>query len=885
MKNSDAVWHVSLPGQKASGPFSVEQIMANLQAGRLSSAALCWREGMAEWTPLGQIEPFSKAIGAAARPSLPTTPSTQPLPSPPRSSPPPPPVASPPESSGGIVRRLIGYAVAVALLCAAGYVGYVAWAEKTHFDKGKKLLADGEYSEARRLLQNVADNGYIYRQDAGYLALVAVIKEFASNKEEQDADSLRRPKQKLAEILEDSSRRDAVKTDLADLLTCVPAGSLDALPRCLVLADFLMELRLVEGKQIAKELLGKMKQVGERSGEAGGAKLLDTKVVCRIIKEDPALVKDIVAILFANADSKQVPVIIQRLVHEDQTLAQPFGRALMDRADQASKSDRPQEAEQLYNLAGQIEPKLLPEIVKKLLASIKKQVEAKDFAGAITALDKLGNRVSGSGEKPEIASQYLAISKAMSKTNPGVAMECLKKALDADSSLANTEEARWLWIELQPQPSEERLWRCKDFAGKFQKNPLCQQVLVAVLTDGQQLAKQYVDQRDKAIECLSAARVAAEALLAKYADTKELDAQVFELAKRLAEAERKDAAIALANAILKAFPATPLKSDIKAQLSLWILPDGRIPPDKIDDALFVEKNLDKVKINLSQPVALRAILSNPKSVRVIEVSQDCVVAKFASEEKEMLMQWVADGGILWVNNDVLSFFDIQYESLEGHYVCTPAVSPQMCPILDGCGKVAVSFYGQFGDSKAVNLSRANVIPLLSGGGKAVWSLVPYEKGWISDVKSVNLNEHDTPRFWVNFRLFCLGKIPMPKIAGDRRNDNKSSGLTGDWDATGGVQLHIEDDGKTLNIKLTASETLQSLNGKLTRRDEESDAKSFEGTLYVTFKGVAAREYKVPVTAKITAGNNLQLRCVDWPHFDQNGKYLGKKVMNVTWTRQ
>jgi len=154
----------------------------------------------------------------------------------------------------------------------------------------------------------------------------------------------------------------------------------------------------------------------------------------------------------------------------------------------------------------------------------------------------------------------------------------------------------------------------------------------------------------------------------------------------------------------------------------------------------------------------------------------------------MLRRWVANGGILWTNNNTLSFFGITYVDRRWFYgglQCQPTVAPHICPILTDCSRgVVVSKSGP----AASNLNYKNVIPLLTGtvGSQTAcyWSLVPYGRGWISDVKTVDVNRYDGARFWLNFRLFCLGEgkdIPgapkAPESAKEPSRDDQKSSTT------------------------------------------------------------------------------------------------------------
>lgn len=73
-------WYVAAVGNPPSGPFTAEQIVEAVEANRLDTANLCWREGMPQWLPITQVEPFARAVdragpfcvpGPPARPAAP----------------------------------------------------------------------------------------------------------------------------------------------------------------------------------------------------------------------------------------------------------------------------------------------------------------------------------------------------------------------------------------------------------------------------------------------------------------------------------------------------------------------------------------------------------------------------------------------------------------------------------------------------------------------------------------------------------------------------------------------------------------------------------------------------------------------------------------------
>ena len=147
-------------------------------------------------------------------------------------------------------------------------------------------------------------------------------------------------------------------------------------------------------------------------------------------------------------------------------------------------------------------------------------------------------------------------------------------------------------------------------------------------------------------------------------------------------------------------------------------------------------------------------------VRVYELAKRLALDNQHDKALNVTDALLAGGGILWANNDVLSLFDIKYTVgywIAGARECLPAVRPGSCPIVSGCRRVVASK----GHPAASNLNHPRVIPLLTTAYReeryAYWSLVPYGNGWISDVKTVDTAKHDGARFWLNFRLFCLGR--------------------------------------------------------------------------------------------------------------------------------
>lgn len=63
MASDSPFWYVSAVGKQPSGPFTAGQIIEAVNADRLQATTLCWREGMPQWLPLAQVEPFAGVVG------------------------------------------------------------------------------------------------------------------------------------------------------------------------------------------------------------------------------------------------------------------------------------------------------------------------------------------------------------------------------------------------------------------------------------------------------------------------------------------------------------------------------------------------------------------------------------------------------------------------------------------------------------------------------------------------------------------------------------------------------------------------------------------------------------------------------------------------------
>jgi tetratricopeptide (TPR) repeat protein len=334
----------------------------------------------------------------------------------------------------------------------------------------------------------------------------------------------------------------------------------------------------------------------------------------------------------------------------------------------------------------------------------------------------------------------------------------LSNALVIDPAAAKTEEHLFLYIRVM-DPGDAKLTRCQLFLRDYPDSPRRLDVLMIIVRDAAAISKQFGRwNRNRAQLYLSAGLSAAKELISQNPKMSNLDLEVFELAKQHAESKQFNEAIDLTSELIAAVPDSAIKLQIEQAIAEWRVQSGKgtLPPEFDTLAARVEKEL-KI-FSLTTPAAIRSLMTNPDAVHVVQVTDGCTVNKFNSEEDEILRRWVADGGILWANNDVLTRFGIKYTDgrwgMAGARECKPGAVPH--PILTGCSRVVATK----GSTVAINLSYINVITLLTSSYReekyTYWSLVPYGNGWVSNVKTVDQTKFDGARFWLNFRLFCLG---------------------------------------------------------------------------------------------------------------------------------
>lgn len=751
--NSDrAVWY--LPGANAtpSGPFAVDLVLDALQTLEVDGETLCWQEGMPDWRPLREVAPFAAAIHdlrsatphpVPACPSPPVSVSVSPT------SPMPSPGAAASRSSPGV---WVGRGLLLLILLAIGGAGYVYVTELLALRNAKVAIADGNYDEAIREARNLRES-FINADEAGYLCSAAEILEFASDDRPPSRDSeLRRAQRQVDDLIKvDESWRARAKDDLAHAVNVVPADVEDALPRRVTVARCLQELQLSDGETLVASILDDASFTGNTATPP-----MDGKLVREVLDWSPTAADELLEV-FVPASTEDSALqrglfVIGGWCREEPELVEKFAAALIRHADKSLKADFPTAADAFLNTAQGLKPELAKEIATRRLDVVAKKLSE----GDATALNQMDYVVRQNPDlKARAAEHALAAARSLSEESPEVAKAAAERAMQLNPDGIASEADTLLWIRLKPPAGEAKLRQCQTFLRDYPESPARFEVLSAIVADAIAIATQSDWNRPDPTPFFAAAQTAAAELIEKYSDSSGVDVAIVDLTKRLAAAGRHKEAADLLTSMKEAVPDTALMLEIDQLIGQWREQSGRGTLLREFDALADRVDRELKIIQLTTPAALRTLAHDPRAVHVVEVA--CTKDKFTTQETVLLRDWVRGGGVLWVNNDVLGLFDVTYRS-GGNYDFTlakAAVPESVCGILTGSSMVNLSSY-----RGAVNLQSPQAMPLLTSDGTSVWSLVKYGDGWLTDKKPVDVTRYDSARFWLNFRLFCMGE-PIP----------------------------------------------------------------------------------------------------------------------------
>jgi hypothetical protein len=649
-------------------------------------------------------------------------------------------------------------------------------------------------------------------------------------------------------------------------------------------------------------------------------------VIGSILRWDPSLAIDVVLTLLPDSGetSQQVRsrlTLLQHWAGESPSLAKVLATGLVQRATDLSGMGKQQTASLLLDTAEAMHPELCDQCARKRLEWLKKNLAENDYAGVLRGLDGMHINNYSAPVSGEVASVFLEVAQQASKTNTAVAQRAMDRAFELQPTLGDSEPNVLLWISLHPEAGSEKLRQCQHFLSSFSTSEQRPHVQMEIIRDavafaragGARSARQYLD----------AAYTEATSLLEKEPALKGLHPEAWTLAQRLADAEQYDKAVQVGSLFLKAFPETPLKQDIEGMVASWrTIPNPgprREAPSEVgprpggrDETL--EAKLLRRKRNIGTSTAIYDAVAN-KEIWIIEVADTCTADQFDAEQARLLRNWVSEGGVLWVNSNVLSLLNIRcspanFSSISSRIECVAAGGTH--PILEGVKKVTLSDIR----NKAHTLEYRGVIPLLATreiggmfsqrGDITLWSLVPYGRGWVSDRKHMLWEEpnnaawgapnDDGALFWGRFCQFCLHELPWPPPSDNTTSGGQLPGssdpgaptnkesLSGRWESATGARLRLDDDGAAVTVELMSSPVLQSFSGKLNRGEKGSDSKTLTGVLDAVFQKGASKRYSLHVTATQSDSDHVKLRFANWPVFNNSGREMRTQAFTEDLTR-
>ncbi|MFO7902359.1 MAG: GYF domain-containing protein [Pirellulaceae bacterium] len=824
MNAEEPIWYLPGPENKPTGPFTTRQVTQRLVTRRITATTLCWKEGMSDWKPLAEIEPFASTIRVANAP-----------------------VAQAQPVSAGLRSRLLQLIVAAVCisLLTAGVWHYMS--QHAAITEAERQIARGNYGGARRTVRDIV-NSYLppHAEKASYLSTTAKILDYVSEAVEFRDDEFGREIRALEElILADKKWLQRAREDLAHVLEIVPGDVADSLKRKIAIVAELEKLKVVDGKQTAPTIF---EEDGKRPSEPQ-LSLLDAKAVTQLLKWDQSSANDLVKFVSQGPGGPEGPGFerlrkIKRWANP-QTRG-PLADGLLGRADKHCEKDQFEPAERLLTIAVDINPDVMRDVREKRFDLVRKRLQrlrskdANEVRKALAALEQLP--ADSSSEKTEKAELYFLAAKQLRRSHmqPRTS-DMLEKALELNPHLLDSEENFVGWLGFELRPSREKLKRCQQFLDDYPESSHRAQVLLAIVNDavaiinpswGDGFIRDSVREPKDADAYFTAAVSAAQELAAKFADdAPSVSEAVFQFCRHYVSEDqpknRDPQALPTALNICKDLlestgPHASLREEIEQTRTHWKrIRYGTLPEDKIPDAERVADALVIVELKTGDDV--NDLHERSESIHVARVANECTRENFNTDQEQRLQQWVSDGGVLWVNNNVLTFFGIEYDEYRTGYGEYGPLGPGFGGGYDDDESPGMGYPSGMGDlsgmgyppemgefpgrryssgmgfdegepypdlagntgpcsaavidcpiladdhrvqllpprhSSTINLVAPNAIPLLSKEKNAYWSLVPVDKGWVSNVKAVALDQFDGGLFWLNFRRFCLGELPV-----------------------------------------------------------------------------------------------------------------------------
>jgi len=701
-----AEWFIPGRDRKPAGPYTVEQVLRALRIGRVTRQTICWREGMADWLPIEQIPAFAhllqpvqtqrglirfhcscgneiimshKFSGKQAKCSGCGAVVTVPAPVGNESA------GKPkPKPKRSFVSKLIVLLV-LAGLGAGAYFFVVA--DYLKLRKAEELIKKESYSKASRELKG-PDKSFLFKNQALYLDGLIEVYEFASAEEPheitvgkilQGENPLSRAQRSLKKACKAEPKcKELAKDDLAEAVEKIPAETNDRLSRILAINLLRKELDAADSKQLAREVVEALKGNVDFQQRFPYHKSLVT--------------------LLLDWDGSLMSELLSAILPEDAAATLLYFRNLRT----------------LYNWA-QEKPELQDALPDAILTSVKTQLESDQPQDAVGILDNSLGYLPEE-KKPAAADLYLQAAKKPKSSDRSKVLSMLV----VDATAVGNQQSY------------------------FRRTPIAP----------------YLD----------AALPAAAELLAKYPQTPELDRGIQDLARTLHKNKRQEEALNLAKSLLEKIPNTLLKSDIEMDIQKWGQSPSKTTPttaNKVPSSTTygpvsptpTPTNPPPTTISPTTPptsttpptpkknepalvknaAELEEALKNADKQKVMWIR--LAGRNITPDQKRRLQFWVANGGVLWLETDLVKTF--RFPNLRS----TPRnltqgrarVYQAKHSVLQGIGGAQVSFEVEPGQVGIAMLGRFNppkgIIPLIvietaQNEYTAIGAVKAYQKGYV-----------------------------------------------------------------------------------------------------------------------------------------------------------
>ena len=797
MAESKAEWFIPGRDRKPVGPYTIEQVIRALRIGRVTPQTVCWREGMAEWLPIEQIPALAhllqpaqmqrgltrfrcscgneivmsskfagkqaKCSGCGAVVIVPAAVPEEPVA-----------VAKPKRS---FVSRLV-VLLLLAGLGAGAYFFVVA--DYLKLNKAKELIKKESYRKASNALRGL-DKSFLFKNQAMYFKGLIEVYAFASQEDSSELSAPQilegdNPLSGAQRLLKNACKaepkcKESAKDDLAEAVAKIPAEAHDRLVRILAINLLRQELEAADSKQLAQEVIEALEGDGEIQ-----QRFDEYKPLLRLLLEwDPSRMIDLVL----------------ALLPEKASVSLYFARNLR----------------LLYNWS-QENPTLQSVFPEAIIASVKTLLESEQAQDAVGMLDN--SLVYLPKEKNvAVADLYWQAAKLLKDKNLNQARRAFELALKLQPDIAQTETDVLLCIELSSKADENKLAQYQLFLSKYPESANRATVLSMLVFDAAVVGNQQGFYRQTSIApYLDAALSAGRELMETYLRTVELDTKLHTLARVLQKNKRQTEALDLAKTILEKFPNTPLQSDIEIDIRKWeqgpsqptpstsgkvpsntpyapvsSLPAPTIPPPETTPSTSTlptttpptSTTPTTPKVNeptiIKSAAELEEALQNPDRQKVMWVR--LAGRNVTPDQKRRLQFWVANGGVLWLETDLVKMFRFpNLKSLPGNLTRGRArVYQGKHSVLEGIGGTQVSFEVEPGQIGVAMQGRFNppkgVIPLMvietaQNEYTAIGAVKTYQKGYVLLRPAKILTDtHPGKQFDQNLRSFSFKSPPKP----------------------------------------------------------------------------------------------------------------------------